>query len=377
MSGYKTQQAALIEAIYDGLLEKTPWQTFLQELRKALDCQVSGIWFRSPFSEDASLSLRDNDAEYHQIVPIFYDQFHQQSKIFFETEKKGEVILFSEVLSKNTIKESVFYSEYLRPHNIIDGMQLFIEEPSGLSMWIELGRAKDKPLFGSPEKAFCTALVPHITRALSIYSKIKSSEIKSKISAEVIEQLSIGIVTLDREANIVDVNVIAEQLINETDGVALENNKLKLRAATDQALFRSAFDKVLSGNCDNALSATVELLRIAQYSGPDLGLLIRYAASSPWYEGRGCPAVVVYLCAPNVQRNTREAFVAKLFGLTISEATMAILLAEGVTISQAAKQLSLTENSARTVSKRIFAKTGARRQAELVRLILSSVAILG
>ena len=41
-----------------------------------------------------------------------------------------------------------------------------------------------------------------------------------------------------------------------------------------------------------------------------------------------------------------------------------------------AEAFGLTEHTDRTYSKQIFAKTGARRQADLVRLILTSVATL-
>jgi len=43
----------------------------------------------------------------------------------------------------------------------------------------------------------------------------------------------------------------------------------------------------------------------------------------------------------------------------------------------AAAKLGLTESSVRTYSKKIFSKTGAKRQAELVRLILKTVSLLG
>jgi DNA-binding CsgD family transcriptional regulator len=64
----------------------------------------------------------------------------------------------------------------------------------------------------------------------------------------------------------------------------------------------------------------------------------------------------------------------RLYGLTESEAHLASLLVGDLTLLQAAKQLEITESTARTVLKRILAKTGTRRQASLVRLLLSGPA---
>lgn len=44
---------------------------------------------------------------------------------------------------------------------------------------------------------------------------------------------------------------------------------------------------------------------------------------------------------------------------------------------EAAQTLGLAENTVRSYLKSIFGKTGVNRQAELVRLILQSVAVLG
>ena len=72
------------------------------------------------------------------------------------------------------------------------------------------------------------------------------------------------------------------------------------------------------------------------------------------------------------QRNRREQLV-DLFGLLPSEARLAWELAQGRTIAEAATELNLTLETARNYSKKIYSKTGARGQVELVRIILTSV----
>jgi DNA-binding CsgD family transcriptional regulator len=63
----------------------------------------------------------------------------------------------------------------------------------------------------------------------------------------------------------------------------------------------------------------------------------------------------------------------ELFELNTMEAGLALQIARGRTLTEAALALKLSEQTARTYSKQIFAKTGTHRQAELVRLILTSV----
>jgi DNA-binding CsgD family transcriptional regulator len=65
-----------------------------------------------------------------------------------------------------------------------------------------------------------------------------------------------------------------------------------------------------------------------------------------------------------------------LFELTPAEANLALLLARGLTLAEVSEAQNISPHTARAQLKSIFAKTGVSRQAELVRLILKSVASL-
>lgn len=69
--------------------------------------------------------------------------------------------------------------------------------------------------------------------------------------------------------------------------------------------------------------------------------------------------------------------IQKLFGLTPKEATLALRLAAGESLLDAARTLNMSPNTARTHLRSVFAKTGVDRQASLVRVLLKSVAMLG
>jgi DNA-binding CsgD family transcriptional regulator len=61
------------------------------------------------------------------------------------------------------------------------------------------------------------------------------------------------------------------------------------------------------------------------------------------------------------------------FGLTPSEARLALHLITGETLRSAAAELHISYETARTQLKSIFSKTGTCRQAELVLVILTAL----
>jgi len=66
-----------------------------------------------------------------------------------------------------------------------------------------------------------------------------------------------------------------------------------------------------------------------------------------------------------------------LFQLTKREALLTIHLANGLSVDEAARALGVRLTTARAHLRSIYSKIGVRRQTELVRLILNSVALLG
>src|SRR5262249_9780582 len=56
----------------------------------------------------------------------------------------------------------------------------------------------------------------------------------------------------------------------------------------------------------------------------------------------------------------------QLFSLSHSQARLALALFDGLTVRDAAQRLGLTEGTARQYLKQIFARTGTRRQLDLI-----------
>lgn len=71
-----------------------------------------------------------------------------------------------------------------------------------------------------------------------------------------------------------------------------------------------------------------------------------------------------------------SAVIAREFGLSAREAALADALSRGLSLIDAGKALNLTAETTRNYSKRIYAKTGASGQADLVRMVLTSLAPL-
>ena len=106
-------------------------------------------------------------------------------------------------------------------------------------------------------------------------------------------------------------------------------------------------------------------------------LLVRPVPMSQWSEGQSSPCAAVFVSDPDLPELADRQTLGDLFELTPAESNLAILLARGLSLAEASDAQTISQHTARAQLKSIFAKTGVSRQAELVRLVIKSVASLG
>jgi DNA-binding CsgD family transcriptional regulator len=83
------------------------------------------------------------------------------------------------------------------------------------------------------------------------------------------------------------------------------------------------------------------------------------------------PCVLVFVNTPSLLPKSRAAFMRQLYALTPTEARWADLLLQGLEVREVADEMQTTLETTRFHLKRVLAKTGARRQTELMRLMLA------
>jgi DNA-binding CsgD family transcriptional regulator len=249
-----------------------------------------------------------------------------------------------------------------------------ISTPDGGKLRFRITRPKSSPGFSSNERALCAMFLPHLRRALNIHNLLDRSESLSELYAQAISRLSVATLVLDESGSVLRINPVAQGILATGDGLKLVGGRLEATYPSDnrelQRLIRGAFGQ-------DTLK-TAEAMSVTRPSGQvNLGLVVEPIPSMDWADEKGKPAALVYIRDAASKSLASEVVTKQLFNLTKAETALAMELANGLSLEDAAQLLSIRRNTARAHLRSIFSKTGVRRQTELVRILLNSVVALG
>ena len=351
----------LLLPLHEGMFQDPPWRDFLENLRARTDALYTTLIFRTA-DRDTAIELYAGKAPPAHILSLFTEKY-AHDPFAYRHRHEGRVYSLEELIDPGDPVHRAFHAELMVPQGMTSLRSVRVTEAGSFDAW--LGCAGGDGM-GSPASALLSALVPHLRAALRSFVAFERERFHASITSEAFGRLNFGWLTLDAHCRIVDLTPHSGALLQRT-----------------RVLRRGAHDRLIpaSRTVDRELTMLVQAYAEGREARPraiNLGrdpwtdMLVTPLHKQPVAPGAK-PVAIVYLSGDRRSQADRCEQLADLFGLLPSEARLAWAIASGLSLQEAAQELGLTIETARHYSKIIFAKTGARRQAELVRNILTSV----
>lgn len=380
----------LVSLIYQGALEEQPWHSTLPALRKHLDAQVVSLILRPPSPNDGGFILNcvrvdadddpDSDAASQFADPNDWEASAYREQFFsldpFVNLPLNKVVTLADILPDAELTRTDYYEHYLKPIDLFRILGVDTAEPGGMLARLRIARRKREQRFLKRDRELLRSLTPHLQRALEIYARLNRTRSERDIYAGAVDQLSVATIIVDERGRVLTQNTVGRTLLQQGDGLSLRNGYLHIDGRDINKELQAALTTIISSQ-QKGETSVVRALRVPRHNGQsDLGLVVRPVPSSQRPEGQASPAAAVFISDPDLQDSTSQQTLRELFGLTPAEARLATLLARGLSLADVSSEQNISQHTARAQLKSIFAKTAVSRQAELVRLVLKSVASL-
>ncbi len=365
----------LLELIYQGPLETVPCSKAMTGLRGWLRANGSVLILRPARANAMAVVIRDRGRG-PKLSTSVYTQFATFSLDPFVGLPADRAVTLDEIIDPEKWVQGEFFKQYVEPRQVRYILGADIHGEEGREFRLRFTRPATSVEFSAADKALVQALIPHFKRALNFHGSLRQMETEMQLYANVMSGMLVGSVILDGAGVVLRSNNVAQAILAERDGLSLGAGHLSAEYRVEhkelQRLIRQTLDM------PTGQPAVAEALSVSRPSGrASLSLLIRPIPLSECSDGPNRPSVAIFIRDPEHRTQPSVELAQRLFQFTPAEAKLALLLADGLSLDEAAAAMKIRRNTARAHLRAIFSKTGVKRQITLVRLLLNSVASFG
>lgn len=367
----------VIGSIYDCTLDPSRWERTLAEITQAISAE-SAILSLNDLRHDRLLIDKNMGwgrfgiEERQKHIPEIHARLNEW---FSKAPSLDEPFVASRQLTADYLKSAPYVQHCLKPLGIVDVMHLFLMYTPLHFSELVVGRHERHGLITDREIEIGIFLLPHLRRAVTISNVLDARTIERARMAEALDALHCGVVLTNGEGIILHANSSAEHMLQNGGAVRGKGGILSAKAPAAAQELRKAIrlaarDEVKLGKTGLAIRLsgpeTPLFAHVLPMNGSELRTRLQPEAVAAVFIGASMTAAFGLTSAE------RKEYLRHRFGLTKAEADVALEILKGDGREAAAARLGISMTTVRTHLTHIFEKTGVRRQAELIRLLLQS-----
>jgi DNA-binding CsgD family transcriptional regulator/PAS domain-containing protein len=233
-----------------------------------------------------------------------------------------------------------------------------------------------RPAFGPTEIDLLKSLIPHLRRAVELRSHLDAKDASRSVAQGVIEGMLTGVILLDASGHVLAANATARRVADLRDGLLLSRERLRATSNSEDDLLQKAIGEAIAIS-EHRDSSGGAALTVRRPSGArPYAILVSPGASAVSQSAFRIASAVVLIGDSDAGFAASEEIAMQLYGLTPGEARLACSVASGESLESYANARGINVSTARWTMKQALAKAGARRQADLVRILLTGPAAI-
>jgi len=363
--------SSLLGILYAAPLDREKWQVFLDRLCALTETACGYMVSIRP--DEGNVLLGGGGLNFNPDILQLYNE-HYGAKDPYITPVTSNprigIIQAEELLPHADLIQSELYNDLLRRYDLEFMTVVSSDKFTGEGDFFPLWRSPKQGPMNSDSIHLLEMLLPHIQTALRLRTKVRGCDESELFSETALNSMSIATLLVSGNGRVRQMNQNAAVCLQSGDGLLLQDGKLTANDLYERAQLESLISAAASGGnrSEGALGGAIKISRVR---APDtLHVTVIPTPQESQISASGSSALI-FVNDPSSLPRPRGTLLRQLYGLTPSEARVADLLLEGSEVREAAERLGITLETCRFHIKRVLAKTGTRRQAELIRLMLS------
>lgn len=269
-------------------------------------------------------------------------------------------------LSRNEFARGAFHNEFFRHFGDDTGVSLgaVLTMPGGM-IGVGLHRAIDAPAYDPTNRHALNSVLPHLRRMVEMRGALTSAQQAARDMGALLHAQASAVLLVSADGRIVFANTGAEAILRAKDGLSA---RLGVLSAVGQV------GVVLEAAMARAALGGGDALLVERPSGKAAYRLL----ISP-HRGQGVAPGRAMVVIEDLSMVDPElgARLRRLYGFTAAEADLAERLLQGQALSEASEARGVMVSTGRSQLNSMLAKTGVRRQSELLAMLARTPGVRG
>lgn len=360
-----------IEAIYDAAPDPLGWPRALGAIAEYFgDVGAILIWYRDngTFGTIVSDGLAAAQKDYEENGWASRDIKAiraQQYGYFFN----GEPFADRHIGYNEEIKNHPSSTQFFVKHGLgwIGAVAVSPDPHVGVMLSVQRN-AGAREQFSDEELEDLRRISLNVEKSLRLSVKLLSAEVTNVGLGEALARIGIGVFALDSRGYVIFSNPAAQRLAG--DEIQVTHGRLRFGSSSATVRLDETISQSLRGVAPDLLTDPKPILVQAAASDRRLAVYV-LPIFQPILAERFLThtRAIVLVIEQKLSEPADPAIVRDLLGLTLGEAKIAAMVGAGISPKDTAEKLGIKEDTARTVLKKVFLKTGISRQSELVALL--------
>ncbi len=369
-----TTVTQISSCLHEGILEPAQWKAGLQDIQAKLDCAA----FHHLDISSENKNTRSIAASLQGIEPpsdklLEYERHYAPQDIRVSAmwgKQEGEVWWDHEHFCAKTLHRAPVYSEFLASIGLRHTVCIPLRDGIVSRDFVGFIRHLDQEPFAVDAQNLVAQLIPHMLRANKLrYHTTRLAE-QAALGFAALDALPQALAVVDAGLRLRYLNAAAEHTLANPRGLTLQHGVLHASDLSTQCHLAQCAT-MACGLIGPARAGEVSIsLANEKVPGTTLIHVFPLQANHPLAHAlHNIPHALLVWAAP--LSSQRTSHICMVLGLTETEARLALMLAQGLTVKDFALTQGCSWHTARTHARNLLRKTGCQRQADVARLVQS------
>ena len=355
----------LIGVIYDAAIDPSLWECAIERAAYFVGGTGAALINKDVGARSA---VSHHQFGFQRLPVALFEPIYPAAEPHFLGDIE-QPIATTDLIPFGELRQTELYRQWAQPQGLVDFISAVLDRTTISSAIFGVFRHERNGLVDERARRQMRLIAPHIRRAVLISRmfEFKAGEVATFIDA--LDGLSAGMYLVDADGRLIHANAAGSAILAAGDILSSAGGRLVASDARVQRTLRDVF--AAAGQGDAAVGIKGIAVSLTRTDGE------RYVAHAlPLTSGarrragiNRAAAAALFVRKAALVASSASQVIGETFKLTPTELRVLLAIVEVGGIPEVATAFGIADTTVRTHVNRLFEKTGATRQADLVKLV--------